>query len=198
MILTKETVSEQDNFFDLFNNYVDEVTVTPYTERGSDFDTLTQSEAELYEKKLEKNQLPYGVPYLRNSSGEIQVSAGRLPCSQPFQRLMITYDGRVAMCCYDWGAMYPVGYVSSESFEDGNKNYQEVLDKISLGKKGYKNFKITELPPVFNNTQQTVKKIREIWNGPDISKVRNCHIDGRIDDINICEKCPFQDTYDWR
>ena len=26
--------------------------------------------------------------------------------------VFITYEGRVAMCCYDWGATHPVGYVS--------------------------------------------------------------------------------------
>ena len=31
---------ELNNFYDLFNNYVDDVTVTPYSERGGNLDDL--------------------------------------------------------------------------------------------------------------------------------------------------------------
>ena len=34
MILTEETFHEKDNFYKLFNKYVDDVTVNSYTERG--------------------------------------------------------------------------------------------------------------------------------------------------------------------
>ena len=60
---------------------------------------------------------------------------GRKPCEQLFQRLMVTYDGSVGMCCHDWGAQHSIGYVSSEAFEvdkitndlEKNKNNKKVL-----------------------------------------------------------------------
>ena len=36
---------------------------------------------------------------------------------QVFQRLMITYNGRVGMCCHDWGAQHGVGYVNKDAFK---------------------------------------------------------------------------------
>ena len=41
-----------------------------------------------------------------DGNGKIKISKGRKPCNQIFQRLMVTYDGRVAMCCMDWGAQH--------------------------------------------------------------------------------------------
>ena len=40
------------------------------------------------------------------------------------QRMLITYDGRVSMCCYDWGSMHPVGYVDKLAIETGEKEYE--------------------------------------------------------------------------
>ena len=43
---------------------------------------------------------------------------------------------RVAMCCYDWGATHPVGYVSEEAFNN-KKAYQDVMQSVERGKKGF-------------------------------------------------------------
>ena len=40
---------------------------------------------------------------------------------QTFQRLMITYNGRVGMCCHDWGAQHGVGFVSNDAFTNDKK-----------------------------------------------------------------------------
>ena len=48
---------------------------------------------------------------MKNIDGEIFISEKRLPCEQPFQRLLISYDGIVSMCCYDWGNQHPVGFI---------------------------------------------------------------------------------------
>ena len=59
----------------------------------------------------------------------IFVSVKRKPCEQIYQRLMVTYSGRVGMCCHDWGASHGIGYLSEEAFkEDEAKN--KVVDKI--------------------------------------------------------------------
>ena len=38
---------------------------------------------------------------------------------------MVTYDGRVGMCCMDWGAKHNLGYLSEKGFnhKDEEKNY---------------------------------------------------------------------------
>ena len=40
---------------------------------------------------------------MKDSKNNIYISNERLPCEQPFQRVLTTYDGKVGMCCYDWG-----------------------------------------------------------------------------------------------
>ena len=105
MILTEDTFNEQESFFKLFRNYVDEVTVTQYSERGGNINDLDKSDQKIVLKKLKKlgSILKNNFSYLKTGSGKFYVSTKRKPCEQPFQRLLITYDGRVSMCCYDWG-----------------------------------------------------------------------------------------------
>lgn len=197
MILTKETYSEQDSFYSLFEDYVDEVTVTPYSERGGDIDVLTAKERSIYDHLIHVNNLPTGTPYLRDSNGNISVADSRKPCEQPFQRLMITYDGRVAMCCYDWGAMHPVGYVDSSSFPDPHADKRVIIKNVLGGKRGFELMSQVKLPPVFNTPELKVDKILNIWWGKEISKVRRAHVDGEVDTIEICKGCTFKDTYNW-
>ena len=37
--------------------------------------------------------------------------------------LLITYEGRVAMCCYDWGTTYPIGYTNEKALNN-TENYK--------------------------------------------------------------------------
>ena len=50
-----------------------------------------------------KNKQIENAEVLFDIDNTIFISQKRLPCEQPFQRLQITYDGKVSMCCYDWG-----------------------------------------------------------------------------------------------
>ena len=52
MILTKETMNEIDNFFNLFENYVDDVSLSQYTERGGDIEALNEVELKKYNEKI--------------------------------------------------------------------------------------------------------------------------------------------------
>ncbi len=197
MILTKDTYDEQDSFFKLFNDFVDEVSVTQYSERGGNFEDLNSKEKIQYSDICERKNLPKGTYFLRESDGKLKVSDSRLPCEQPYQRLLVTYDGRVAMCCYDWGAMHPVGYVSSDSFEDSDADKKIIMDKIIKGSKGFELMSKVKMPPKFNQPKQIVQTIAQIWEGYEISKVRQSHLEGNIEDVKICKKCPFKDTYNW-
>ena len=62
---------------------------------------------------------------------KIFISRKRKPCEQIFQRLMVTYNGRVGMCCHDWGAQHGVGFVDKESFEKDQKEFRvQVFNSI--------------------------------------------------------------------
>ena len=54
MILTKDSKNEKENFFKLFSNILDDVTVTQYNERGGSINDLTDNEREKIKNYLEK------------------------------------------------------------------------------------------------------------------------------------------------
>jgi MoaA/NifB/PqqE/SkfB family radical SAM enzyme len=199
MILTEETYSEQEAFFKLFDDYVDEVTVTQYSERGGNFSDLDPAEAQVYRQLCDDIGISEGAPYMRDADGKISVANGRLPCEQPFQRLMVTYDGRVAMCCFDWGAMHPVGYVDKASFKDPDADKRLVMKHIQSGRKGFelKLMGRVEMPPKFNQPEQRVDSLKQVWSGEEIALVRRRHIEGKVDEVAICKGCTFKDTYSW-
>ena len=70
--------------------------------------------------------------FIENSlevNNDIYISNGRIPCEQPFQRVLTTYDGKVGMCCYDWGATHTVGYLDSQGINNGLREYKLVKKK---------------------------------------------------------------------
>ena len=95
MILTEDTFKEQESFLNLFWDYVDEVTVTQYSERGglSDLTSIDREKVVNKAKSVGYKQFDK-VDYMKTGSGEFFISKGRKSCEQPFQRLLITYDGR--------------------------------------------------------------------------------------------------------
>ena len=65
---------------------------------------------------------------------------------------MITYDGRVGMCCHDWGAQHGIGFIDKKAFE----NKAVVLDienKIKSKKKGFELLNKALKPKNFNETE---------------------------------------------
>ena len=93
---------------------------------------------------------------MKDSKDNIYISEGRLPCEQPFQRLLTTYDGKVGMCCYDWGATHTVGYLSKLGFENGDKEYLNVKRKAEKKSKGFEMMNL-EMP---KNTTYQKKKFK--------------------------------------
>jgi hypothetical protein len=158
-----------------------------YTERGGDI-----KESEILDKKLDNNKI-----YMKNFDGDLFVSKGRLPCEQPFQRMLITYDGRVSMCCYDWGSMHPIGFVDDLAIKTGDQEFKKIKKQADNKKKGFELMNL-KLPEKFNNPENKVSTLREIWNGDEINKVRKLHLENKIDNVIICKKCPFKDTYNWK
>ena len=197
MILTDDTQKEKNDFIDLFNDCVDYVSVKAFTERGNNLSGL---EEEIRNKvKSVLNTSSDSIPYWRDMEGSLYISSNRLPCEQPFQRLMVTYDGRVSMCCYDWGVENPVGYVDEAAYIDGEHEYERVIELVNDGKRGYSGFMDgVRLPNNYSNPEKKVGTIKNIWEGRDIQKVRDNHILNKIESIEVCKKCPFKETYNWK
>jgi len=196
MILTEDTHKEKDQFFKLFNNFVDDVSVSQYTERGGKLSDLDEDSQSIYYHLLLKHNLPKGTPYMKDVFGNIKLSNGRKPCEQPFQRLLVTYEGKVAMCCYDWGASYPVGYTNSMAFNN-DKDYKKVIDSVNKNKKGFELLKNIKISKNYNNPKKEVLNLKEIWYGNEIGKVRNLHIGNKGEEVSICKNCSFKDVYSW-
>lgn len=202
MILMEETFEEQDNFYSLFNDCVDEIIVKPYTERGGSLSELelTVEESKKYEAmRGELESKGKGdLPYMKDSAGNLWVSSSRIGCEQPYQRLMITYDGKVGMCCYDWGSgKHPVGYISDASFDEPDKEYEKIITKVKQQHKGFELLQDVKITPAYNYPPNKVQTIKDLWVGDEINKVREKHQNGKVDDVKICEGCTFKDTYHW-
>ena len=197
MILTEDTFGEQESFYSLFTDCVDDVSVKPYTERGGSLPDLDEDTQKRLAHFVEAHGLSKQAAYWRDMQGALHVSAGRLPCEQPYQRMMVTYDGRVSMCCYDWGSEYPIGYADAEAFADGDRPYQQVLEKAKAGARGFEPLAKIQMPRRFSKPPHVVQTLRDIWYGDIVNDVRQRHVEGRGDSVPVCHACPFKETYRW-
>ena len=196
MIMTKETFNEKDSFFNLFSDYVDDVSVSQYTERGGELKDIDEMSRKDYELGLLAHGLPKGTPYMRDPLGRLFLSKRRKPCEQPFQRLLVTYEGRVAMCCYDWGAAHPVGYLKSKAYRNDSE-YDKIVERAKKGDKGFELLSQVEKSKEFNHPEEKVDTLEDIWFGREIDAVRKKHISNDVDAVEICSGCAFKDTYEW-
>ena len=85
-----------------FQLVFDDVTVTQYTERGGNLESISKDKKDKLINYLNENNLDKNTNFYVGADEEVYISIERKPCDQLFQRLMITFDGRVAMCCHDW------------------------------------------------------------------------------------------------
>jgi len=102
MVLTEDTFAEQGEYFSLFKDIVDDVSVKQYTERGGKIrdvgeeylrsacsnENIEGSSKNHVIKKIDPN-----AEIMKDSDGNLFVSKGRFPCEQPYQRMLVTYDG---------------------------------------------------------------------------------------------------------
>jgi len=197
MILTEDTFSEKERFFELFSDCVDDVSVKAYSERGGKLLDLDEETQRILGDYLEDRGISKSAAHWRDLDGNLFISTGRLPCEQIYQRLMVTYDGRVSMCCYDWGSEYPIGYVDSRAFEDGDQDYKAAIENARKGKKGFELLSKIRMPKRYMKPPQKVQTLKEIWHSDILNDVRHKHCEGRIEDIPICRRCLFKDTYQW-
>ncbi len=197
MVLTEDSRGEINEFFQLFDKLIDDVTVTQYQERGGNIDDLNKKHRANLQKYLHQNKIKKELPYMVSPDDKIFVSYSRNPCEQLFQRLMITYNGKVGMCCHDWGAKHPVGYVDKNGFKDDDA-LNKVRKNIENNNKGFELLKKAKMPQQYNNPIKEVKSIIEIWRSEELNKVRKIHKEKKLEKLKICEKCTFKETYSWQ
>ena len=197
MIMTKDTRDEVEKFYSLFGDIVDDVTITQYNERGGNISDLDKQTKDKIMNYFKKNNLSEKTPYMVDIDNNIFVSLKRKPCEQVYQRLMVTYSGRVGMCCHDWGARHGIGYLSKEAFNEENDK-QEVVNKINKNQKGFQLLKDAKNPKNLNEPEKKIQTLKDIWQGKELERVRNFHENEKIDSIPVCRDCTFKDTYDWK
>jgi MoaA/NifB/PqqE/SkfB family radical SAM enzyme len=202
MVLVPDSMNEIDEFRRLFEPVVDDVLIKAYEERGWGLSLFTKEEQEMLRAKLSQRagrnikQLPETMIW-KKPDGEFLVARGRLPCEQLYQRLMVSYDGSVYMCCNDWGNEHPVGYVDKVGYESGMKDYEAVYARTQKTAKGFELLTQVQMPIRYNQPEHRVSTLAEIWSGPEVNKVRQMHIEGRINEVEVCRKCTFRDTFRW-
>ena len=52
------------------------------------------------------------------------------------------------------------------------------------------------MPTEFNEPDQKVETLKEIWCGKELQSVRK-HFENKVDDVDVCKNCTFKDTYNW-
>ena len=186
MIMTKDTRNEVESFYSLFGDIVDDVTITQYNERGGNISDLDKQTKDKIMNYFKKNNLPEKTPYMVDIDNNIFVSLKRKRCEQIYQRLMVTYSGRVGMCCHDWGARHGIGYLSKEAFNEENDK-QEVVKKINKNQKGFQLLKDAKNPKNLNEPEKKIQTLKDIWQGKELEKVRNFHENEKIDSIPVCK-----------
>ena len=196
MVMTKDTRDEVQDFFQLFRGIVDDVTVTQYNERGGNIEDLSEKKKYELINYLKKNNLPNNTPYIVDVDGEVSISKKRLPCEQLFQRLMVTFDGSIGMCCHDWGAQHCIGYISDKAFEI-DETINNLEKNIQNKKKGFELLKEAKKPKKYNEPKKEIQTLEQIWNGNELNKVRKEHFQNRVNTVEVCKNCSFKDTYEW-
>lgn len=202
MVLTPETEGEIEKFREKFSPIVDDVLIKAYEERGWNLELFKGSKKEMLQARLAErlNRRVSTIPHTlvwEKSEGEYLFSTGRLPCQQLYQRLMVSYDGGVYMCCNDWGAEHPIGFISEEGYKNGARDYQLAYDRAQDQKKGFELLTNIQMPRRTNHPEAKVSTLADLWDSKELNSVRKSHIDGKVNDIAACQKCTFMDTFRW-
>ncbi|MBI3075981.1 MAG: radical SAM protein [Deltaproteobacteria bacterium] len=87
MVRTKDNKDETDALFDMWEPFVDDIRVNDVSDRG------------------QGDHLAVGD----------QVAVGRARCPQPWQRMVVSRDGKVLPCCSDWYREYIIGDATKQS-----------------------------------------------------------------------------------
>ena len=72
--MTKDTRDEVENFYSLFGDIVDDVTITQYNERGGNISDLDKQTKDKIISYLKKNNLSEKTPYMVDIDNNIFIS----------------------------------------------------------------------------------------------------------------------------
>ncbi|MFA6091811.1 MAG: radical SAM/SPASM domain-containing protein [Elusimicrobiota bacterium] len=203
MVLTPEAMGEVDAFKSRFEPIVDDVMVKAYEERGWGLEVLREEDRKAAREELraELGRDPGTMAdcmLWKKPEGNMLYASGRLPCQQPYQRLMVAYDGSVYMCCNDWGNEHPLGWLDEAAARAGNRDYDDVRRKIASHAKGFEGMIAARMPDRYNRPEPKAATLAELWDGPEINRVRREHIQGRVGNVPVCKRCTFRDTFQWK
>ena len=93
---------------------------------------------------------------------------------------------------------HPVGFLSDESFDDPDKPYREIMGKVEKKHQGFELLQAVEIPPTHNFPEKEVSTIKDLWEGDELNKVRQFHKKKKLEKVQVCEKCTYKDTYNWK
>ncbi len=198
MVMTKDSRNEVKNFHDLFSDLIDDVVITQYQERGGKMDDLLPEQKEKLDNYGKDNENKKINQYIAKVNGDILISEKRKPCDQIYQRLMVTYNGNVGMCCHDWGAKHCLGYLDADGIKDNEKDLRHVYDNTQKNKKGFELLKNIKMPEKYNEPEKKVSTLNDIWLGKELKKVRDKHNSSEINKIEICKNCSYKESYHWK
>ena len=74
MVLMESNRNELDEFHKLFQDHVDEVTVTLYSERGGKVSDLPEKYQKILKHYLENNNLSSNTPYMLDGNNNLFIS----------------------------------------------------------------------------------------------------------------------------
>ena len=87
------------------------------------------------------------------------------------------------MCCHDWGAKHPIGYIDENGFGD-----EDSLNKVKKGiennNKGFELLKNAKMPQEYNKPEK-IQNLIDIWRSEELNKVRRMHKDKKIDELKF-------------
>lgn len=195
MVMTKTTRNEVGSFFNLFSDIIDDVVVTQYQERGGNLDDVTDEQKNKLQAYKKNNSI---CQYIAKANGDLLISTDRKTCDQPYQRLMIAYNGQVGMCCHDWGARHCVGYLDKDGINNYENELNETLNNVKNNKKGFELLKNVEMPEKFYEPEKKISTLKEIWLGKELQSIRSLHEAGNINQINVCKNCTYKNSYNWK
>ena len=202
MVLTPDAMNEIDAFRQRFEPIVDDVLIKAYEERGWELDLLNDSERQQLKAKQAKlaqvePAAAEQIQFWKKPNGTLLYATHRLPCQQIYQRLMVSYDGSVYMCCNDWGNEHPVGYLDEGGIDGSVKDYEAVYEQAQSQKQGFELLAAVQLPQRYNQPERRVSTLAEIWDSAELNAVRSLHLQNRVNEIPACKKCTFRDTFRW-
>ena len=64
--------------------------------------------------------------------------------------------------------------------------------------KGFELLKNIKMPEKLNTPDRKISTLKEIWHGKELKKVRDMHLQKKINNIEICKNCSYKESYHWK